>query len=489
MQPRADLILANRAYLDHDAPPGGEEAPSPSGGGLLAAVRPVIAPWDGARGTTWIGPGRGAFDSEAVDERGFEFLETPAGMLRHRRLFFPAETWRAHYAGVANAFLWPLLHIVREPLPLRVSYYPRPLAPSEEEWCATQSVANTFAAAALEEPWAATCWIHDYQLGLVPAAMREQGFAGQTGFFLHTPFPDIAVAARCTDERGRAMFARWLRGVLGADVIGLQAPADVTRFRSAAAELTGVRATAEGLTIDDRPVRVAAYPVGIDSNEVIAGPWPASATGILRASRERGLPLVAGIEREDFTKGIPERLYAVERAYRAGARFAYLGIAAPTRWGVPGYGALAHAVAAAVEQASAAAREAGCPFAYRREAIPWPQVVALLREADVVFTSSLADGMNLVPLQAVAAQAGRAGDRAVILVGRDTGSAAALEDFSADGIVAIDPFDLKGMTAALIAALDGAPGRISDRLVAFVREHDASAWATAFLQDLEASRC
>jgi trehalose-6-phosphate synthase len=89
----------------------------------------------------------------------------------------------------------------------------------------------------------------------------------------------------------------------------------------------------------------------------------------------------------------------------------------------------------------------------------------------------------------VAAQAGRAGDRAVILVGRDTGSAAALEDFSADGIVAIDPFDLKGMTAALIAALDGAPGRISDRLVAFVREHDASAWATAFLQDLEASRC
>ena len=82
---QAGLILANRAYLDHESPRWADSPSSAGNGGLLAAVRPVIAPWDGRSGTTWIGAGLGRFDREWTDDRGFELIETPRGPLRHRR--------------------------------------------------------------------------------------------------------------------------------------------------------------------------------------------------------------------------------------------------------------------------------------------------------------------------------------------------------------------------------------------------------------------
>ena len=110
---RTGLILANRAYLDHETPRSAGSTSSGGNGGLLATLRPVIEPWDGTSGTTWIGAGLGQFDSEWTDARGFELIETPRGTLRHRRLFFPNATWQGHYAEVSNSFLWPLVHLVR----------------------------------------------------------------------------------------------------------------------------------------------------------------------------------------------------------------------------------------------------------------------------------------------------------------------------------------------------------------------------------------
>jgi trehalose 6-phosphate synthase len=153
---------------------------------------------------------------------------------------------------------------------------------------------------------------------------------------------------------------------------------------------------------------------------------------------------------------------------------------------VGSYEALPGAIEAAAGDARAAARAAGLPFSQVREIAPWEEVVALQRDADVVFTSSLADGMNLVPLQVAAIQAGRPpGGRGVILSGRDAGVSVAYHGFEAEGLVPVNPFDVGGMAAALAEALAGRPGRISDRLVAAVRERDAKSWATRFLADLE----
>src|SRR5688572_25131409 len=144
MEPRAGLILANRAYCDHELPPGDEDQAPDGKGGLLAAVRPAIVPWDGEDGTLWIGAGRGASDHLYTDERGFEIIETARGPLWHRRLYFTDETWHGHYADAANGFLWPLVHLVREPLPDLCEYYPAPVTPSDEAWDAHRAVNRAF---------------------------------------------------------------------------------------------------------------------------------------------------------------------------------------------------------------------------------------------------------------------------------------------------------------------------------------------------------
>ncbi|MEX1104554.1 MAG: trehalose-6-phosphate synthase, partial [Dehalococcoidia bacterium] len=445
--------------------------------------------WDGTEGTLWIGAGRGPCDRSHTDERGFELIDTPRGQLWHRRLYFDDETWLGHYAQAANAFLWPLLHLVREALPDLCVYYPAPEAPSAQAWAQHVEVNRAFASAALEAVEARNCWVHDYQLGLVPAMLREAGYTAPIGFFLHTPFPDLRVASRYLSEEGRGCFREFVAGILGADLVGVQSEADAERLRRAAVELGLASVNGANLRVGGRAVCVGAYPVGIDPDDVLEAADAAEPARVTEA-RARGLPVVLGLERADFTKGIPERLAAVEAVFRAGERFAYLGVASPTREGVPGYETLGPVIAAAAERCESAARDAGGSFRYAEEEIPWPEVVALQREADVVFTSSLADGLNLVPLQAAVAQSRRArNQRGVIISGRDAGVSQAFAGFEEDGLVPVDPLNKDAMVAALGAALRGEPGRISDRLIAAVSTNDARRWATSFLTDLEAASC
>jgi trehalose 6-phosphate synthase len=177
----------------------------------------------------------------------------------------------------------------------------------------------------------------------------------------------------------------------------------------------------------------------------------------------------------------------VAAAFRAGERFAYLGIAAPTREGVRAYDALEEAVEQCAAEAREAAHTAGGSFAQVRANVGWPDVVALQREADVVFTSSLSDGQNLVPLQATIAQSLRpVEERAVIITGRDAGAASTFQEFAREGLTIVEPLDREGMTSALSEALRGRPGRISDSFIEAVRRRDARAWATGFLESLEA---
>ncbi|MCC7364204.1 MAG: trehalose-6-phosphate synthase [Dehalococcoidia bacterium] len=486
----ADLILANRAYLDHDAPPGPGGAPVAVQGGLLAAVRPVIAPWVGGRGTTWIGAGRGPYDRDFVDAAGWEQLDTPRGPLRHRRLFFDDETWRGHYSQVANSFLWPLFHLVREPLPAITHYYPAPHEPDREEWDAFVRVNRAFAEAARQLPECRTCWVHDYQLALVPNALREAGYGGRAGFFLHTPFPDLEVASDFLDEHGRDRLAQVVRGILGADVVGFQGEPDVARFIAAAAELAGAEPVEGGARIDGRRVDIHAMPVGIDFDEVVAAAETGVVPADLRETIDPAMPLVVGLERADFTKGIPERLRAVAAAFEAGRQFTYVGVAAPTRQGVPAYRRLDAVIAREAEHCAAAAERAGGAFIQLRAAIPWDGVIALQREADVVFTSSLADGMNLVPLQAVAAQSLRPEhSRGVVITGKDAGVAAAFAGYEKDGLVPVDPLDPDDMSRVLEAALAKQLHGISGRLVTAVRANDARGWATRFLTAMEEFAC
>lgn len=486
MPHRSGLILANRAYLDHESPRWADSPSSSAKGGLLAALRPVIESWDGESGTTWIGAGLGRYDREWTDAQGLELIETPRGPLRHRRLYFGSSTWNGHYAEVANSFLWPLVHLVRHDLPARTGYYPAPAPPTDADWRSFMAVNTAFAEAAAQQGDARWCWVHDYQLALVPALLRDRGFGGRIGFFLHTPFPDVDVAEAYLAGPGGEAFCRVVEGMLAADLVGFQTEDDVHRFIRAAAMFSGAEPVAGGLHAGGRSIQVAAFPVGIDIDDVLDVARSTALPPRAAAARREGLPLVVGLERADFTKGIPERLAAVDAAFRSGRRFAYLGIAAPTREGVRAYQALDHAIERAAEGARQSALAAGASFAQVRANVGWPDVVALQREADVVFTSSLADGQNLVPLQAAVAQAFRApGERGVIITGRDAGVASTFAGFSGQGLAIMEPLDSTEIRETLCAALEGSPGRITGKFIEAVRHNDAVAWATGFLGALE----
>jgi len=274
--------------------------------------------------------------------------------------------------------------------------------------------------------------------------------------------------------------------MLGADLVGLQSSADEERFCRAASHFAGAHPRNGGLTTDDgRVVQVRAFPVGIDCDELEHVAATAELPS-LTPDLPPGLPLVVGLERSDYTKGIPERLAVLERAYREGLRFAYVGVAAPTREGIEAYADLEAAIGAVAVDAATAAGKARLPFVHSHAVIGWSEVVALQRAASVVFTSSLADGLNLVPLQSAIAQSSKTpAARAVLLAGRDAGVASAFAGFAADGLVPVDPLDADALYRSFVEALAGQPGRVSDRLIESVRHHDARSWGTRFLTALE----
>ena len=477
----ADLILANRAYADHNQPPGHGEAAT-GAGGLVAAVGSAIQPWDGATGTLWIGAGRGERDREFVDANGMESLETHQGPILHRRLFFDDAAWAGHYESVSNSFLWPALHLVRPGLTGQAMFFPAPAVPSDDDWRHYTEVNRAFAEAAAGSG-RRSAWVHDYQLGLVPALLRQQGFPGPIGFFLHTPFPPAEHVAGETSPRGMELFSAFVRGVLGADLAAFQTERDAANFASAAVACCGASGTGPRLEFEGRPVHVLALPVGVNADDVRdASPAPLP-EGMREAQRE-GLKVVAALERADFTKGIPARLAAIERAYDQGARFAYFGSASPTREGIALYEGLDAVIDEAAARAEAAARRAGCPFVQNSGALSWDEVVAVLGAADVVFTSSLADGMNLVPLQAAIAQQSRR-QRGIAIAGKDAGVSIAYQDFAGEGLVVVDPLDIEEMARQLADATGGRTAPMSDRFVQNVNERDARHWASAFMQALE----
>ncbi|MDZ7728636.1 MAG: trehalose-phosphatase [Dehalococcoidia bacterium] len=416
----ADVIVANRAYLDHNTPPGDAGPPPTGGGGLLVAVSPTIAR-DGS--TTWIGAGRGSHDREWTDAGGREELQLPGGgILAHQRLFFDDDRWTAHYATTTpTASPWPFLHLVRLPFPELTSYFPAPETPSEGDWAHFEAANAAFADAAADAGRGETCWIHDYQLGLAPALVRERGYRGAIGFFLHTPCPSLAVARDFLDERGFEYIRSWVRGILGSDLAGFQTPADVERFRDLATGLGLAEAEGEALRVDGRLVRVGAFPVGIDFEDTMAIAAPGQLPALLEAQDGFARPLVIGLERADYTKGVPERLRTIAELYRQGHVFSYVGLASADARGRTGVRSPPRRDGRGRPGVPGSSAGSRALFGSTTQAVPFDEVMGLMGAADVVCTSSLSDGMNLVPLQAVAAHAGRPRDsRAVALDGHAT---------------------------------------------------------------------
>jgi alpha,alpha-trehalose-phosphate synthase [UDP-forming] len=457
------IVLSNREPFVHQRSPDGAIVAATPVGGLVSALQPLMA---AARGT-WVAWGSGPADFEVTDAGDAVDVppERPTYRLRRLRLT-PAEV-TGYYLETANRTLWPLCHS-------QLSRFVYDAA----DWSTYLQVNERFAAAAIAEARgrAATCWVQDYHLALVPATLRRVRhlFVHQ---FWHIPWPPPDILRVLPNHRAL------LSGLLGNHLLGFQTIGDVRNF------LAGVRRFVRGAVVDasrgvvrlkgQRTV-VRDFPISIDA-ESFAEQAGAPATEVLarqirRAALPRGGQLVLGVDRVDYTKGIPRRFRAIARLFEAHpdlcGQVTVLQIGVPSRCDVPEYAEYQEEVGAHVNEVNARfATGDWTPIRMVRESLDQGTLIAYYRAADVCLVSPLVDGMNLVAKEYVACQAGRLG---ILVLSRFAGAAREMRE-----ALPVNPYDVGAMAEALHRALTMPPEERERRMTLLrrrVARHTIQDW-------------
>jgi len=455
------LIVSNRlpVTVEHE---GEEITIRPSVGGLATGLAGVH---DGQE-SLWIGwPGR----TEGLDARQRGTLERKLAELRLLPVNLTDEMVEAYYERFSNGVVWPLFHYLLGQMELEV-----------KEWEAYAGANRRFADA-VARVWRPgdLIWVHDYQLMALPAMLRERLPGARIGFFLHIPFPAAAVLETlpCREQV--------LRGLLGADVVGFHTPAYVSHFAASILHLLGLETTVDTVAFDGRDVRLGSFPMGIDPRpwgELARDPEVVELARTHRAGVDGGL--FVGIDRLDYTKGIPRRLLAFERLLelhpelRGTVRL--IQVAVPSRESVGAYRDWRQQIEALVGRVHGAyATATWSPVHYLHRSLTQREVVALYLAADVMLVTPIRDGMNLVAKEFAAA---RHDERGVLVLSEFAGAAAELTE-----AVRVNPYDVGAAAAAYHRALTMPAEEQSRRMRSLRRRvlvHDARAWAESFLAAL-----
>ena len=459
-RPVSLVLVANRAPI-RQTPDGWE----PSLGGLASALLPVLE----RRGGAWVAMQPPGEETPLV--QGYP-TEQPAFTVR--RVPLEEAEYEAFYQGMANRVLWPLAH-----------YLVEHVEPDRTFRDAYRAVNRRFAHAALEvarqrsaSGGPARFWVQDYHMMLVPEMIRGGMPDAQIGFFWHVPWPASEVYRILPSARA------FLRGLLGADLLGFHTGGYAENFREAARDLLGATVEGDVIVWEGRRVRVESHPIGIDVERfraLGARPETAREAAALRESLGGG-QLVLGVDRLDYTKGLLLRMEAFERFLELypemHGRVTVMQVATPSRTGVPAYDRLKRDMDEITGRINGRfARGAWAPVRYRYQSFTQEELAVLYRAADVGFVTPLRDGMNLV-----AHEFATVSETGALVLSELTGAADYL-----DGAVFVNPYDADGLARSLRAALDLPEDQRRQRLgrmkaaVDGLNVHD---WARRFLATL-----
>jgi len=436
------ILVSNREPYEHVLGPRGVEVRQPAGG-LVSALDPTMRRIHG----TWVAWGSGSADRDTADESGRLQVPPDEESYTLRRVWLEANEVDAYYHGFANQSLWPLCHMLIQYFEYRTEYWDRYRAVNlrfahavadEAERCSGRSMA----------------WIQDYHFALVPEflrAMRPGLFIHQ---FWHIPFPPPDILRLLPSGSHEAL----LRGLLGNDLMEFQIDRHALNFLDCVAEFVpdaSVDLDDQTIRIQDRVVQVASFPISIDYEKYHEMAQRPEAERTVRTLRERYAhgtrQLGVSVDRVDYTKGIPERLRALELLWtehpEMHERFTFIFVCTPSRSNLPAYTQLEREVGGAVQAINRRFGTADwTPIVLINENVDADLLAAVYRAADICLVSSLQDGMNLVAKEFVAAQLD---ERGVLLLSRFAGAAEEI-----DGAVLINPFNIDGFVSAIRTALD-----------------------------------
>jgi trehalose 6-phosphate synthase/phosphatase len=457
------LLVSNRLPVTVKADKDGVSVVR-SAGGLATGLR---GPHEHSGGV-WIGwPG----DVSRLTPEQRATVDAKLAELRCVPLQLSASEVSRYYEGYSNRVLWPLCHYLIDRIPNQ-----------DRDWDVYRRVNERFAdlVARHYQP-GDTIWVHDYQLMLVPAFLRARLPQARIGFFHHIPFPSSEIFLTLPHR------TELVRGLLGADLIGFHTPAYVRHFASTLMRLLGLETVVDRVAYEGREVRLGGFPMGIDAQ---AFENLAKDPGVLedvRQHREKsaGQRLVLGVDRLDYTKGIPRRLLAVQRllerepAWRHRLRF--VQVAVPSRTAVADYATYREKVDELVGRINGQYGGVhNVPVHYLYRSFNEKQLAALYRAADVMLVTPIRDGMNLVAKEFCAA---RPDEDGVLVLSEFAGAA----DELADALL-VNPYDVDGMADALETALEMPEEERRSRmrtLRARVKEYDVHWWVRSFLDVLQ----
>ncbi len=429
------IVVANREPYIHVREGDGIRCLRPASG-VTAALDPVMR----ACGGVWVAHGSGSADREASDRRGRVPVppEQPSYVLR--RVWLDNEEEQGYYYGFANSALWPLCHVA----------YVRPTF-RLADWEQYRRVNEKFAAAVLEEARGrpALVFVQDYHFALLPRLLKEARPDLTVVQFWHIPWPNPEVFQICPwqDEI--------LDGLLGNDLLGFHVQYHCNNFLETVASGLEAQVNWEHfrVTRGGRRTLVRPYPISVDPEQV-ADLAPADPDAEERRVRQRlrlgDHPILLGVDRVDYIKGIPERLRAVDRLLslhpELKGEFCLVQVGAPSREPIGAYSVLGQELEALVAEINGRhGDESWRPVVFLHEHYGPTQLAPLYRMAAGCVVSSLHDGMNLVAKEFVAT---RADEQGVLVLSRFTGAARELAD-----ALLVNPYDSDELAGAFLAAL------------------------------------
>ncbi len=423
--------------------------------GLVTSLLPMIEKLGGV----WIA--RGDLAGRFPGRPG-----TPSFDLRYIQL--SAEQLQGFYYGLANSALWPLCHYF-----LGRAHY------SDDEWQTYQEVNRLYAQVTLEEAREEdVIWVQDYHLALVPCFIRQERPSARIAFFWHIPFPAPEVF------RTLPWREEFLSCMLACDLVGFHIPEYAENFRETVTDVLGARVDGEYIYYSGRMTRVMARPIGIDYRWV-------SETAHARVTDERvknlrqtlaGQTLIFGVERLDYTKGIYERLQAMEnileRAPDLQGKVCLIQIVTPSRARVKAYRQRKREIDELVGRINGRFSDGiWMPIRYLYRRISPTELVAYYRTSDIALVTPLRDGLNLVAKEYVVSRIDGDG---VLILSEFAGVAYQLPE-----ALLVNPYSVEDIAKALLHALKMPKEEQRRRMSAMqarIKSQDIFWWAQEFLE-------